>query len=263
MNKCNSENPALATRENGSIEKTLAQYIQSELANIPGRTHPIEFKGQRYWVKKPENLGLRMRLQKGNTHRSFENERKALQYLDELALPIASIVAEGTDWFAIEDSGIPLYHLLKEPTPNVVENIKAYQAAGHSLAQLHSAGVCHGRPSVRDILWDGRKATFIDFERFSPNRNSSWFMVLDIIVLVICIFAISPEVSDELEAIILAYRKNGGEKYWQQAKKASRYLLWCSFLLYPISLRKTGRAKDVRAIVPSLRYIITRSDSLA
>ena len=261
MNKANSDNPDQIPQENRVEQNSLKQFIQSELAKKPGRTHPIEYMGKRYWVKQPEKLDFRMRIQKGNALRSFEAERKALKYLSGLELPVAPLVAEGPDWFAIEDGGIPLDSLLKNNNSDNQENIKAFTAAGQSLVQLHRSDICHGRPSLGDILWDGMKATFIDFELFSPKRNSQWFKVMDIIVLVICIFAIRHEAAGELEATAKAYRSNGGERYWQQAKKVCKHLLWFSFLLAPIGLRKTGRARDVRAIVPALRYIKTMPGS--
>jgi tRNA A-37 threonylcarbamoyl transferase component Bud32 len=236
---------------------SLTDVINSELAAHHARIRPVDYGGRRYWVKRRERLGLRMRLQKGNAARSFDIEQAALRSLAARSLPVPAVVASGDDWLAIEDAGTSLADILRRKGD---PDLAPFRAGGQALAQLHNDHVSHGRPAIKDILWDGNRITFIDFERYSDAHGTPRWHAIDVIVFVHSLLSIGRGPTPELDAATEAYRENGGTETWRNAKKLCRRMGWIRYLLAPIlRLRRADRGKDVRAVVMTLEYFAETS----
>lgn len=238
--------------ESGSLAEAAAQALQ-----LTGwRIRPVDAAGHRYWLKRVEDLPLRMRLQKGNPRRAFEAERRALHVLGGAGLPVVPMVAEGADWFALTDGGPTLASLVTKGKLPADELAVVFAAAGKALARLHLAGFSHGRPVLRDICWDGRDARFIDLERFRDRRASGMAQAVDLVILVQGWFIAVPEARAELGIMLRAYVALAGRGNLVRARQIARALGW----LAPLSrlLGAMGvRSRDWRAVPLTLGHLRT------
>jgi tRNA A-37 threonylcarbamoyl transferase component Bud32 len=161
--------------------------------------------GRRLWLKQVERHGLRGRVTKGSARRSFEKDRHGLRALAAAGVPAAPILAEGDDFFVTPDLGATLLCLLKDRQSTADARRAAFAATGSALARLHGRGLCHGRPSVRDTCWDGRTASFIDLERFSPRRTGPGAFTTDLLIFLWSGHSTGMDCGAELDAAAAAY----------------------------------------------------------
>lgn len=214
------------------------------------RIRRIEAAGQFYWVKTEERLGLRMRLQKGDPHRAFAAELAALKTLSAAGLPVAPVVTEGADLFVTADCGPTLLQILRQPDGDAAGRIRAFGAAGAGLARFHARGISHGRPSIRDICWDGAQARFIDFERYAARRNTQAGHAQDLVMLLLTAFTETGAETAETAALAAAYRARDPGGIWDRAARLCRRLRWLDPLTRPLQRRG---AREFRAIPLTLR----------
>jgi tRNA A-37 threonylcarbamoyl transferase component Bud32 len=222
--------------------------LHAAVAQRPGRIQRVEVDGVAYWVKQREELGLRLRLQKGNPARAFYAERGALHALAGRGLPVPPIVAEGAGFFATADHGPTLAHLIRHDSLTEAERIAAFTAAGRGLAAFHAQGVSHGRPSVRDICWDGSVATFIDLERYHPRRNHLSGHAQDLIMFVLSAYTAAGGERAEIDAACDAYRAAAPDAVWTMAQRWCRRLRWVDPLTRP--LQRGSRLRAEFAAIP-------------
>jgi tRNA A-37 threonylcarbamoyl transferase component Bud32 len=233
----------------------LREAIIRALAEPPERVRPvIGPDGARYWLKRTETLSLRLRLQKGESTKGFEADRQGLHVLGRAGLPVVPIVAEGPDFLVMPDCGESLQTVLRHADTSAEERLAAFSAAGKALAALHLAGFCHGRPSIRDILWDGSKVTFIDLERFDPQRTGVDAFATDLMIFIHSVFAVRDRAVADLDAAIAGYRANGPAGAWTALRRKARRLEWLIPLSAPLRwLRPASR--DLNAVPQTLRYL--------
>ncbi len=235
-----------------SLAPDLAVEVGRAIDGATRRVRRVEIGHAAYWVKQRERLGLRLRLQKGDPARAFDAERTALHTLAGRGLPVAEIVAEGPDFFATADQGATLNRLLADDAVPEAERIAAFAAAGRGLAAFHRQGLSHGRPSIRDICWDGSSVTFIDLERYRPRRNRPSGHAQDLIMFVLSAYTAAGEERPEIDAACDAYREAAPPGIWPLAQKWCRRLRWIGALTRPLQ-RDPGRHAEFRAIPPTLR----------
>lgn len=232
-----------------SIDPELA----AKIAAGTGRVERIEHAGKVIWVKRPEVLRGKLRLYKGDPQRAFKAEREALIDLSDKGLPVAKLVAYGDDFFAIENAGKPLKTMLRLEDHPKAARIAVMEEAARALAQLHLAGVSHGRPNLKDILWQSGDVCFIDFERASPKRNTSKGHAEDVILFFFSAFAEIEGDYAAIDAAQKAYVAAGGGEFWKTAvTKMSklRWAYWVSRLAVPF----LGQGRDFQAIKPTFDY---------
>lgn len=210
------------------------------------RLRRIEHQGHSYWVKRPERLTLRLRLQKGNPRRAFERERRAYQTMSRRGLPVASLVIDGPDYLVTRDAGLPLNKIMRNPDTPAADRNAAMTAAAAALHQLHAAGVAHGRPNLKDILWDNEKITFIDLERFEKTRNLRLAKVLDYVIFAFSCFATLNQSLPSIDIALQAYRALDTEGTATAALRLLNSLTWLQKIAGWLG-RKTG-SREVRAL---------------
>ena len=228
--------------------------IESILRQKPVRVRSFEYEGKRFWLKRRETLGLRRRLQKGNASSAFDAERAAFERLSHTKVPIAKLAASGKDWLVIEDGGVSLREILHRDGVGAAENLPIFAAAGRALAAWHTADLAHGRPAIKDILWDGSNISFIDLERFSRVAKKPKRQVQDLVFFVISLLAVTQRITDELTVALDAYRDAGGEENFRNAQSFCRKLAWLKPILALVRYRKPGHGQDIRAILLTLDY---------
>ncbi len=126
------------------------------------RVLSFTYQDASYFIKRSLSNG-RNRFAKQNAHTAYLTEVYKIGLVNS-RIPLApAIVFLGPDYFVMKASGRPLQRIVKEYPQDAAE---AYHKAGVALAQLHSYGLHHGRPALRDIAWNPatRSITFLDWE---------------------------------------------------------------------------------------------------
>ena len=208
--------------------------------------------GRDYWIKRQEHLRGLMRLQKGNPAKALAKEATALRALGGRGLPVPELVAEGPGFVVVADAGPSLNLLLRDDDIPADEKRRAMAAAGAALAQLHRAGIVHGRPCIRDFCWKDGAITLIDWERYKPRANTRFRMRVDAVVFVFNLYALLRADTPELEAAITAYRAGAPAGLWDEAARLCRRLGWIDRLTQAQQRRDAGRG-EFRAIPLTLR----------
>lgn len=232
----------------------LRQALEAALQAPPQRVQRVAAGDRAVWLKRAERLSLRWRLQKGDTRRAFEADRAGLHDLAALGLPVAQVVAEGPDFFATEEAGQQIAHLLRLPDHAGPGRVAACRAAGAALAALHRAGVAHGRPSIRDICWDGQAARFIDFERYRKGRAGPGAMALDVLILLHSMFAITRGPAPEIAAALDGWREGAPVGLWSAVRARAARFGWLGRLAR-LALRLRPRSKELAAVALMLDFV--------
>lgn len=237
--------------------QNITQTIRTALEKNPTRVQQLVFQDQTFWLKRCEHLsGLRL-WQKGDPAVAFEAERQALHQLRDLGAPVPEILAEGDDFIALSDSGQPLNTVLQNPEIPLETRLGIFEQAALSLAGLHALGVSHGRPSLKDICWDGQRITWIDFERFAPRRNTRQGHAMDLVMFVLNGFAMGQGPSPEMTRAIETYRAADPAEIWPLAQAWCARNRWLGWLTKPMQLRRQGKAKEFKAIPHTLAAFST------
>lgn len=229
----------------------LREALAAALAEPAQRVRRVAGGSQAVWLKRAEQLSLRWRLQKGDTRRAFEADRSGLHALAALGLPVAPILAEGADYFATAEVGRPLSDLLADPAQ---AGPTGFAAAGAALGALHRAGVAHGRPSVRDICWDGAQARFIDLERYRPGPAGDGRMVQDVLILLHSVLAISRAPVPELTAALKGWRAAAPAELRVVLVRQVRRLGWLGALAR-FALRWRPNSRELAAVPMLLDWL--------
>lgn len=164
--------------------------LSNALAQPAIRVRPLlAGNGEKAWLKRVEYPKGLMRLQKGDGPKAFASERDALMALRGRNLPVVEPLAAGSDYLLLPDMGPTLSMLMEDETISRVERLRAFTAAGRALAELHQAGLAHGRPALRDLCWDGSQVRMIDVERFRDQPRSACALAMDMVIFVHTWFA--------------------------------------------------------------------------
>ena len=238
-------------KQRASLDDILALALREPIVRIKPFLGP---NGERLWLKRIEALSLRLRLQKGDGQRAFQNELNALHVLAKAGLPVPEILAEGPDHFVISDVGPTLAHLLRSSATPFAKRAAAFRAAGAAIGRLHAAGFVHGRPAIRDICWDGDEARFIDLEQFSDQRRSARNRAMDIVVFTQTYMTEMGASGPCLDVAIDAYRAASPAGSMANVRKLALVLLPLVPLTAPVRWLRPS-AKEFKAIPQTLAYL--------
>lgn len=226
-------------------------------AAAPGpRIEPVDLEGARYWIKRPEALSLRWRLQKGDPLRLFAAERETHRLMQARGVPVPPLLAEAEDYLILPDCGPTLAALMR--AADRPSHWAAFAAAGTALARLHALGLAHGRPQPRDLCWDGATLRFLDFERGGvATRRQQAF---DLIQLVYGIHCHDLEAPPEAQAVLAAYRAEDQSALWPVVARWAKRLRWLEPLTRPAQwyearYRGHKRFHEVRALPAALALL--------
>lgn len=216
------------------------------------RIGPVEIDGRKGWLKRPEKLGLSLRLRKGDPEKGFQREKQIYLALQGKGLPVADLLAVGEDYFVTADAGSAVNRLRKNTLdqPEVFHEVLCESAK--ALAQLHAAGYVHGRPALKDICWQDGKVTFIDLDRTRHGTDRGY--ALDILVFFFNAIAETGGVGPDIRAARDAYRLGDPAGHWERAVQLSERLRAASWVLSPLS-KALNSKKEFRAITPFLRFM--------
>lgn len=222
----------------------------------PGeRVWRIELDGVTYWVKRPEAHSLWWRLRKGDPARALERERKGLHAMRRLGLPVADLVHEGPDYLVTRDAGIPMSEVVRSTTIPDEERCRALLCAATALHRIHEAGLAHGRPNLKDILWDGADVTFIDLEMFGVVRNLRRAQILDLLMFGLSCFAVGSRAAPDIDRALLHYRKLDLGNIWSGAIRWLRRVRPIERATRPIQ-RSAKPMRDLRAFSALVEHML-------
>ncbi len=166
-----------------SFSADLHRLAKQKLQEHAGaRTFKIVHQQQAFWIKQSQIahrriwhwLGAVAALLSGNPllkptvatggPEALKAEASRLRKLAALGVSVPQIVAEGKDWFMLNDIGRPLTGWIRDPEVSREQKRTIVKKASEQLALLHSQGLWHGRPAFRDMAYDGQFFGFLDFE---------------------------------------------------------------------------------------------------
>lgn len=244
--------PEISPKMQTALAKALAQPAQ--------RVRPLRAgAGAKAWLKRVEYPKGLMRLQKGDGAKAFVAERDALLGLRGRNLPVAEPLAAGDDYLLLPDVGPTLAMLMASKKTGEAERLRAFTAAGQALAELHQAGLAHGRPALRDMCWDGTRVRLIDFERFRDTPRSARARAMDLVIFVHTWFArVKGQTrGPELDAAWDSYFAHAPADIRPQVQRLLRLLQPARWLArFVLSIKP--RARDWLAVDGTLAYIRER-----
>ena len=234
---------------------------QALFGNSKARVGKIRVGGHCYWAKRPGNQSWLNRLQKGPAKVAFEREIEALKIMKAIGAPVPREVLRRPNLIVFHDAGPTLQHILRFQLLERNERILACEKAALALASLHKSGVNHGRPLLRDICWDGKNVTFLDFENYRVSRNNPRGHAHDLVRFVFSMYAQRNVELPEIDAAVLAYRAADTTGVWDAAARWARRNRWFDWLSWPIRQRRYPHAREYKAIPMVLDHLTdNRSD---
>jgi len=214
------------------------------------RVEKVEAEGRIFWIKRPEILSSRMRLQKGHPRAAFARERAAHERFAAKGLPVPRIVASGEGFVVTEDVGTPIRGMARQ-SPSDPVFLDALTRAAEALATFHAVGETHGRPGLKDICLADGGITFLDFERAGKGDAA-----LDLLVF---LFSVAVETGGDLPALTAArdaYRAAGDPATWETARRRSRLFAPLGHLLWPVRRLLHGN-REFDGVGPFLAFMAT------
>lgn len=103
--------------------------------------------------------------------KSVRTEAGRLQTWRKAGLPVPELLEVTAGYIIIADVGTPLRNWLRAET-DPEHRLDAVKLATINLGVIHRSGFCHGRPFLKDIIYDGSHIRFIDLEE-EPEKIMS------------------------------------------------------------------------------------------
>ena len=237
---------------------SLVAYVAALRAANPSRVHPFDFAGSAYWLKQQDVpqpalagwLGsLLVRLTRNPLYApastrgplAIPEEVQRLRQLADKGMPVPEVVATGGNWFVLPDLGKSLRQILEQGDTDSAMRHRFLVAAGETLGTIHTQGLWHGKATVRDMIWDGERIWFVDFEenpaRFFPPLACQ---VRDLMFFVYSLFRFLQPMDPLLGETLRAYRSKAPTAVWAGAcaqAKAMPVVHYCCGLLAWLRIR--------------------------
>lgn len=221
------------------------QYVTRLVAEKKGeRICRFEYEGRVYWLKQPEQLSGVWLLLKPNPQKAFQQELSVLLELSAQDAPVPRMVEKGEDFFVLDDAGVSISQWVDRPDCSDVQKKTILSDAVQALIDLHTKGLVHGRPAVRDITWNDGKILFLDFESRSQSQNLQWLIVRDMLFFFNSLGR-EEMISDELIRQTAEYYQAHSPQHWAAMMGYLARFRWLYFLLLPF---KPIAKKDLIAI---------------
>lgn len=217
--------------QRAEIDRNLSQSLLLMARGLPPRRLTrIEFRGKPYFVKKPEqHASLRWRMQKGNPDTAFAREMGLLHDFAAKGAAVPQIVAAQSDCMIMADHGTPMQRFIIQGQADA----ELMQRTGKALAELHALGLAHGRPSLRDICWNGKELTFLDLEAGATVQATPRDQARDLFLLLHSVFLTDGAASSLAAPLLDAYRAQGDAAVWAATQSRARGLWWLELLTRP------------------------------
>ncbi len=243
-----------------SLADELSMLAESKAAESAPRIERVEAGGRVFWIKRPERLNWRFRLQKGNPRDSFERERTALREMNATGAPVPDLCAEGADYIVLPDCGSDLRHLLHFEEDSMRRRALLLDAAG-TLGRFHALGFSHGRPSPKDMCLSENGFVLLDFERYRHRNNTLRGHARDLVVFAFNVLAHSPNTTEALPDALAAYREHAPAGTWELAQQWCSRMRWAEWVTKPVQWRRGKHGREFKAIPSLFDLFLTRTQS--
>jgi len=209
------------------------------------RVLKFEYSGRFYWLKQKERLTGAMRIIKPCPTKALKLEIETLIDLADQGAPVPALICSSSHYLVLTDVGKTLKDWLLDPHISQETKQTILNDSADALAQLHSMGLSHGRPALRDISWKAGKVSFIDFEATQINKPLVEQQRRDLLVFIHSLYRYIGPKQELILPVISTYCESGGEDIWLATKKWLAPWQWLYHGLRP--LRDIG-GKDLRPI---------------
>ena len=241
-----------------AMQDGLPEKLLQMACSVPAkRLTKLSFDGADYYVKTPErHRNFRMRLQKGNPAAAFRRETLLLDAFLARGAPVPEIVARDDNHIILADQGLPVHQLQCEGRADATVLAKV----GAALAELHSKGLTHGRPSLRDICWDGVRITFLDLEAGARLQAGPKQKARDLILLLNSAMVVDTSAPKVATLLLEAYLAHADRSVWCATWSLAHRLWWLDVLATPFARRDQRRGKlrsEFRAIKQTRQLILS------
>lgn len=163
---------------------TLADYVEIlQAEHRMERVYSFEFEGKSYWLKQPEHPHGMQRLLKPFSRAAFQREIQRIKWLILHKAPIPPVKIINSHCLVMEDAGHNVRFWL-ESDITAAQKQRILDDCAKALADLHEHGIVHGRPLLKDILWQDGKVSFIDFEAVSHSHKLIWQKMRDALLFI-------------------------------------------------------------------------------
>lgn len=158
-------------------------FVQKEIWKHKSvRIFSCSYAGKKIWVKQAEpvrnvswlrfarraclffGLGILQPSADPDGRRALRFETGRLRRLSARGIRVPEVFAAGDEWLALADCGDNLIDVLGGADVPVQAAQTILSSAAENLAALHALGIHHGRPALKDMVWDGQEFTLLDFE---------------------------------------------------------------------------------------------------
>lgn len=241
-----------------TVEDELRMLVETRAQEAAPRVERVETGRGVFWIKRPERLNLRYRLQKGDPRKAFERERLGFHDLNSAEGPAPKLAAEGADFIVLPDCGDNLRHRLAVEENSATRRGLLLDAA-RALGEMHALGFAHGRPSPKDMCRLDGKEMLLDFERYDRRNNTLKGQARDLVIWAFNVAAHSPQMHGDLLEALEVHGDVAPNGLRAAAEDLCRKLVWADWLTKPIQMRSGNKAREFKAIPDVLRLFGARA----
>lgn len=186
--------------------------------NKKERNIPFTFDGTTYWIKRRLSNG-RNQFAKSSVNVQFYTEIARSSIAHGLTGLAPKIVYLDTDCMVTRAAGENINHWMRRRDVSKEEKLEILIRTGQALGTLHQAGVTHGRPALRDFLYEDGRVTLLDWENRPRWDNKKKRMAMDYLLLLLSLLREPYSEIDYIKALEKGYTDaNGGEtRKWARA----------------------------------------------
>ena len=192
-----------------AVKKAIAEHKKS-------RNISFFFEGEIYWIKRRLSNG-RNQFAKSSVNVQFYTEVARSTIAHRLTGLSPEIVYLDADCMVTRAAGENINHWMKESISEE-EKVGILFQVGQALGELHQAGMTHGRPALRDFLYEDGRVTLLDWENQPRAENKDKCMALDYLLLLLSLFREPYARKDYVEALEKGYADKAGAETREWAR---------------------------------------------
>lgn len=232
-------------------DEAFRQAVKAAIAeHKKDRNIAFTWEGQTYWIKRRLSNG-RNQFAKSSVNVQFYTEIACSSIAHTLTGLSPEIVYLDADCMVTRAAGDNINHWMKEPIAEEEKRNILFQV-GQALGELHQAGMPHGRPALRDFLFNQGKVTLLDWENQPRSENIKKRKTLDYLLLLLSLLREPYAEEDYMKALEAGYAgAAGGEtREWARA-----FLKKHGLIGHLAKALDVFHMKDVEAFSKLYRYL--------
>lgn len=237
--------------KNMITDEAFRQAVKAAIAeHKKDRNIAFTWEGQIYWIKRRLSNG-RNQFAKSSVNVQFYTEVARSTIAHRLTGLSPEIVYLDADCMVTRAAGENINHWMKESISEE-EKMGILFRVGQALGELHQAGMTHGRPALRDFLYEDGRVTLLDWENQPRAENKDKCMALDYLLLLLSLFREPYAEMNYIEALEKGYAEAAGR---ETRGKARAFLKRHAFIGNLAKALDIFHMKDVEAFSKLYRYL--------